>query len=52
MTNTFHSPSAATCAKSDLSDLIEALDERQAVRVSVNVLAELGIERDGSFQQE
>ena len=31
---------------------IEAPDERQAVRVSVDVLAELGIERDGSFQQE
>jgi hypothetical protein len=31
---------------------IEALDERQAVRRAVNVLAELGIERDGSFQQQ
>src|SRR6267143_248292 len=25
MTNTFHSPSAATCAKSDLSDLLKHL---------------------------
>ena len=31
---------------------IEALDERQPVRESVDVLAELGIDRDGSFQQE
>ena len=50
MTNTFHGPSAATrIAKSDFS---KNLDEGDAASASVDVLAEFGIERDRSLQQE
>ena len=48
MRNAFHGPAAL-----DVREVrfLES-DEREAVRASINVCAELGIERDRSLQQE
>ncbi len=52
MTNAFHGPTASRVREvRDLSSM-KSLMKASAARASVDVLAEFGIERDGSFEQE
>jgi hypothetical protein len=52
MRNTCHGRAVVVCEVILRSIFDEVLDEREAAPCSIDVLAEFGIERDRSFQQD